>query len=175
MKVILSVCSLTLAALGLFWLFGLRVNATASMPRGVYRLAPGAPERGDLVSVCLEDRSFTTLALKRNYLRPGACPNGLEPLLKRVTGMPGDHIEVGQDGIAINGRLWPQSRVVARDSHGRLMPEAKNFGSRTIPPGLALVLSDRHPGGFDSRYFGLVPIASLRKVEPVFLIAPKGE
>jgi conjugative transfer signal peptidase TraF len=115
------------------------------------------------------------MALKRNYLRAGACPNGLEPLLKRVAGMPGDHIEVGQDGIAINGRLWPQSRVVARDSHGRLMPEAENFGSQTIPPGLALVLSDRHPGGFDSRYFGLVPMASLRKVEPVFLIAPKGE
>jgi len=169
------VCSLTLAALGLFWIFGLRINATASMPRGVYLLVPGALERGDLASVCLENGSFATMALKRNYLRPGSCPNGLEPLLKRVAGMPGDHIEVGQDGIAINGKLWSQSRVVARDSYGRLMPEAKNFRSRTIPPGLALVLSDRHPGGFDSRYFGLVPMASLRKVEPVFLLDPKGE
>jgi conjugative transfer signal peptidase TraF len=175
MKVILSVCSLTLAALGLFWLLGLRINATGSMPRGVYLLAPGAPERGDLVSVCLEQGAFATLALDRGYLRPGSCPNGLEPLLKRVAGMPGDLLEIGQDGIAINGKLWPQSRAVARDSHGRPMPEAENFGSRTIPKRLALVLSDRHPGGFDSRYFGLVPMASLRKVEPVFLIAPKGE
>lgn len=172
MKVILCASSLTLAALGLFWVFGLQVNTTASMPRGIYRLVPDAPERGDLVSVCLEDGAFASLALKRNYLRPGACPNGLEPLLKRVAGMPGDHIEVGQDGIAINGRLWPQSRVVARDSHGRPMPKAENFGSQTIPGGLALVLSDLHPGGFDSRYFGLVSMASLRKVEPVFLIAP---
>lgn len=175
MKVILSVCSLTLAALGLFWLFGLRVNATASMPRGVYHLAPGAPQRGDLVSVCLEDGAFAALALNRSYLRAGSCPNGLEPLLKRAAGMPGDHIEADQDGITINGRLWPQSRALSRDSLGRPMPEAENFGSRTIPEGLALVLSDRHPGGFDSRYFGLVPMASLRKVEPVFLIAPKGE
>jgi len=175
MKVILSASSLTLAALGLFWIFGLRINATASMPRGIYRLAPGAPERGDLVSVCLEDASFTSLALERGYLRPGSCPNGLEPLLKRIAGMPGDLLEIGQDGISINGRLWPQSRAVSRDGHGRPMPEAKNFGSQTIPEGLALVLSDRHPGGFDSRYFGLVPMASLRKVELVFLIAPKGE
>lgn len=175
MKVILSVCSLTLAALGFFWVFGLRVNATASMPRGIYRLAPDAPESGDLVSVCLEDGSFATMALKRNYLRAGACPNGLEPLLKRVAGMPGDLLEIGQDGIAINGKLWPQSRAVSRDSHGRPMPKAENFGSQTIPGGLALVLSDQHFGGFDSRYFGLVPVASLRKVEPVFLIAPKGE
>lgn len=175
MKVILSVCSLTLAAFGFFWVFGLRVNATGSMPRGIYRLAPGAPERGDLVSVCLEDGAFATLALKRNYLRAGACPNGLEPLLKRVAGMPGDLLEIGQDGIAINGKLWPQSRAVSRDSHGRPMPKAENFGSQTIPGGLALVLSDRHPGGFDSRYFGLVPMASLRKAEPVFLLDPKGE
>ena len=46
---------------------------------------------------------------------------------------------------------------------------------RALPEGLALVLSDRHPGGFDSRYFGLVPMASLRKVEPIFLIGLKGE
>ena len=175
MKVFLSACSLTLAALGLCWVFGLRVNATASMPRGIYSLAPDVPERGDLVSVCLEQGYFSTLALDRGYLRPGSCPNGLEPLLKRVAGMPGDHIEVGQNGMAINGKLWPKSRAVARDRLGRPMPEAENFGSQTIPPGLALVLSDRHPGGFDSRYFGLVPMASLRKVEPVFLIAPKGE
>ena len=55
------------------------------------------------------------------------------------------------------------------------MPEVGNIGSRTIPDGLALVLSDRHPGGFDGRYFGLVPIAALQKVEPVFLLDPKGE
>ncbi len=55
------------------------------------------------------------------------------------------------------------------------MPMAENFGSQTIPGGMALVFSDRHPGGFDSRYFGLVPMASLLKVEAVFLITPKGE
>lgn len=174
MRVILSVCSLTLAALGLFWVSGLRVNATASMPRGIYRLVPGAPERGDLVSLCLE-KDFAILALDRGYLRHGSCPNGLEPLLKHVAGMPGDRLETSQNGIAINGRLWPQSRAVSRDGHDRPMPEARNVGSRTIPDGLALVLSDRHPGGFDSRYFGLVSIATLQKVEPVFLLNPKGE
>jgi conjugative transfer signal peptidase TraF len=175
MKVILSACSLTLAALGLFWIFGLRVNATASMPRGVYRLAPGVPERGDLVSVCLEEGDFASLALDRGYLRSGSCPNGLEPLLKRVAGMPGDRLELSQDGIAINGRVWPQSRTISWDGHDRPMPDAKSLKSRTIPDGLVLVLSDRHPGGFDSRYFGLVSIATLQKVEPVFLMDPKGE
>jgi conjugative transfer signal peptidase TraF len=145
------------------------------MPRGVYRLTPGLLERDDLVSVCLEEGDFASLALDRGYLRRGSCPNGLEPLLKRIAGMPGDRLETSQDGIAINGRLWPQSWAVSRDGHDRPMPEARNVGSRTIPDGLALVLSDRHPGGFDGRYFGLVSIATLQKVEPVFLVDPKGE
>ena len=175
MRVILSVCSLALAALGLFWAYGLRVNVTASMPRGVYRLIPGLLERDDLVSFCLEEGDFASLALDRGYLRPGSCPNGLEPLLKRVAGIPGDRLEISQGGIAINGRLWPQSRAVYRDGHDRPMPDAKSLKSRMIPDGLVLVLSDRHPGGFDGRYFGLVPIATLQKVEPVFLLDPKGE
>ena len=45
---------------------GFRFNATASMPRGFYQLVPGkaaVTEHGDLVSFCLEDASFTPLAL----------------------------------------------------------------------------------------------------------------
>ncbi len=36
-----------------------------------------------------------------------------------------------------------------------------------IAPGRVLVLSQHHSGSFDSRYFGLVPLAALRPVEPV--------
>lgn len=43
-----------------------------------------------------------------------------------------------------------------------------------VPPGMALVLAD-HEGSFDSRYFGLVPLESLQRVEPVFVFNPKGE
>lgn len=36
-----------------------------------------------------------------------------------------------------------------------------------IPAGKALVLTT-HPGGFDSRYYGFVPLESLQKMDPVF-------
>ena len=39
--------------------------------------------------------------------------------------------------------------------------------------GMALVLAD-HPGSFDSRYFGFVPLDSLQRVKPVFVFNPKG-
>jgi type IV secretory pathway protease TraF len=77
--------------------------------------------------------------------------------------MPGDFVDPA--ALAIR----------AVDSKGRPMPSILRAG--TIPPGLALMLAD-HPGSFDSRYFGLIPLASLRRVEPVFSINPnhpKGE
>lgn len=133
------------------WYAGLRVNLTPSLPQGVYALRHGAPGKGDFASFCLEG-AFADLARERGYLAPGSCPSGLRPLLKRVTGLPGD---------AIPGDL----AIRSADSLGRSMPSALPEG--VIPPGMALVLAD-HPGSFDSRYFGLVPLDALQRVEPVF-------
>ena len=138
---------------------GLRINPTRSLPKGVYRLAPGEPTRGDLVSFCLQDE-FADLALVRGYLQAGSCENGLRPLLKRLAGLPGDYTEA--DSLAV--------RVV--DSQGRPMPSV--LASGVIPSGMALVLAD-HEGSFDSRYFGPVPLDSPQRVEPVVLFNPKGE
>ncbi len=142
---------------------GLRINPTPSLPKGVYRLAYGqestALASGDLVSFCLQGE-FADLAKERGYLQAGSCENGLRPLLKRLAGLPGDYIEAGS--------------LVARatDSQGRPMLSALTSG--VIPSGMALVLAD-HEGSFDSRYFGLVPLESLQRVEPLFLFNPKGE
>jgi len=137
---------------------GLRFNPTPSLPKGVYRLAPGAPEKGDLVSFCLEGE-FAELALERGYLEPGSCPSGLRPLLKRLAGLPGDPVDPS---------AFPIRSV---DSQGRSMFPALVPG--IVPSGMALVLAD-HPGSFDSRYFGFVPLESLQRVEPVFIFNPKG-
>lgn len=138
---------------------GLRLNPTPSLPKGIYHVASGLPAKGDLVTFCLEGE-YAALARERGYLEAGSCPSGLRPLLKRLAGLPGDHIEA--DSLAVR----------ALDSQGRPMPSVPLPG--VIPPGLALVLAD-HPGSFDSRYFGLVPLDSLQRVEPVFLFNPKGE
>lgn len=143
---------------------GLRFNPTPSLPKGVYRIVSGDPApinfvRGDLVSFCLEGE-FAELALERGYLEPGSCPSGLRPLLKRLAALPGDFVDPYS------------SPICAVDSHGRSMSPALVPG--VVPSGMALVLAD-HPGSFDSRYFGFVPLDSLQRVEPVFLFNPKGE
>jgi len=145
-------------ALALVFASGFRFNPTPSLPKGIYRIVPGAPEKDDLVSFCLEGE-FAELALERGYLEPGSCPSGLRPLLKRLAGLPGDSV----DPYALP--------ICAVDSHGRSMFPALVPG--VVPSGMALVLAD-HPGSFDSRYFGFVPLDSLQRVEPVFLFNPKG-
>lgn len=137
---------------------GFRFNPTPSLPKGVYRIVPGAPEKNDFVSFCLEGE-FAELALERGYLEPGSCPSGLRPLLKRLAALPGDSVDPS---------AFPTRSV---DSHGRSMSPALVSG--VVPSGMALVLAD-HPGSFDSRYFGFVPLDSLQRVKPVFLFNPKG-
>ena len=134
---------------------GLRFNPTPSLPKGIYRIVQGAPERNDLVSFCLEGE-FAELALERGYLEPGSCPSGLRPLLKRLAGLPGDFV----DPYALP--------ICAVDSHGRSM--SPDLAPGVIPSGMALVLAD-HPGSFDSRYFGFVPLESLQRVKPVFVFS----
>lgn len=138
---------------------GLRVNPTPSLPKGIYCISPKTPGKGDLVTFCL-DGEYAALARERGYLEAGSCPSGLRPLLKRLAGLPGDHMEV----YSLSAR--------AVDSQERPMPSVPL--PDVIPPDMALVLAD-HPGSFDSRYFGLVPLNSLQRVEPIFIFNPKGE
>ena len=137
----------------------LRFNSTPSLPQGLYRLAPDVPAKGDYVAFCL-DGPYAELAAERGYVRPGSCPSGLRPLLKRLAGLPGDVVDLSTLSIR------------SEDRQGR--PLASVLENGVIPAGMALVLAD-HPGSFDSRYFGLVRLDSLRKAAPVLLLNPKGE
>jgi len=62
---------------------GLRVNATASMPQGIWQVeAPGARiGRGEIVSVGLPQGPALNEAAERGCIPAGACPGGHEPLV----------------------------------------------------------------------------------------------
>lgn len=156
--------TLTALCLWLLWDAGFRFNSTPSTPTGVYRLSSAPPKHGDTVAYCLRGEA-AELARQRGYLTEGSCPSGLCPVLKTVAGLPGDTLSQGIDGLRVNGLLQPHSAVLPFDSHGRSMAGA--LLPPTVPEGMAVLLSD-HAGGFDSRYFGLVPLADLRRYTPVF-------
>ncbi len=172
MKPILLVCSVIALVMTWGWLTGVRCNLTPSMPRGLYRVTEASPMRGDLVAFCLEGDA-AALALARGYVRPGHCPSGTQPLVKRLVGTAGDVVTLEAQGVRINGRQHPHSRRLSQDRQGRALP-VNALQSGHIPRGMALLLSADCPDGFDGRYFGLVPTTLLRRVEPLWTF-PQGE
>lgn len=145
------------------WAAGFHVNVSASAPRGIYRISTAPVSPGDMASVCLPS-DWSLLAMEREYIGAGSCPDGSQPLVKRVAALPGDAIDIDYEGIRINGVLQHKSGFQKFDSKGRKM--WSELTPCYIPPGYVLLLSTM-PTGFDSRYFGLVPLSSVRRVIPV--------
>lgn len=166
MKNIFVISLVASVVLAVLWSAGYRLNLTRSLPLGLYRITDGSIMRGRLVSFCLEDAEYITLARDRGYLTTGSCASGLRPLLKMISGVAGDRLELPNGSIAVNDELLAGTAFVNTDSQGRPLPPSLLVPG-VIPPDKVLLLSQHHSGSFDSRYFGLVPLAALRPVEPV--------
>ena len=156
----------------LFTEAGFRINETTSAPIGLWRMTPAAKPltRGAYVSFCPPDTPIFRLAKERGYLAKGACASGLQPLLKPVAAVAGDHVVLDKKGFWVNGVLVSNSRVEDRDRLGRPLP-ALLFSSAIVPRGEVWLLSSFHASSFDSRYFGPVKIAAIEGVaKPVWVL-----
>lgn len=133
-------------------------NASASVPRGLYAVAPIEPiERGDIVVARLP-RRIARLAAVRRYLPIDV------PLVKPVAATPGDRVCAIGAAITINGRFVATRRE--RDLAGRPLPWWR--GCVLLRNGRVFLLS-LVPGSFDSRYFGPVePSAIVGLARPLW-------
>lgn len=120
-------------------------NASASVPIGLYAIAPSRPaKKGDFVVVWLVE-PWRGLAATRGYLPTGVL------LVKRVAGSRGDQI-CGVGGmVLLDGKLAAVRRRF--DGAGRPLPRWQ--GCRVLAPGELFLLGDS-PASFDGRYFGVV-------------------
>jgi conjugative transfer signal peptidase TraF len=151
-------CSLALgvgtaAALGLV-ATQVRLNTSASLPRGLYLLSSHRPALADLILFC-PPRWAANLAAARRYLPAGSCPGHVEPMGKILFASSGDLLELTPAGIAINDRPLPASQPRSFDSAGRPLAHYP-YGRYTVTLGQFWVFAP-HPRSFDSRYFGPVP------------------
>lgn len=162
---IVAIAAVAAAALG-----ALRINVSESVPVGFYAVRPGAaPERGALAVACLP-AGLEHLALARDYLQPGECPGGAEPVLKPVAAVAGDTVDVTAAGISVNGvPVVPPALV--RDSKGRVVA-AVPPGRYVVPTGAVWLLSAHSPRSWDSRYWGAVPAAGVRGEAWPLLVLP---
>ena len=140
------------------WAFGVRLNYTSSLPRGLYAESPFEPtgaRRGDLVTACPSVDAAVALA---PYLANGPCPGGVVELGKPLVGLPGDTISVDRAGVRVGGRLLADSAPLFTDRSGR--PISPKLGRHVLGPGEYWLHSGRVPTSVDSRYAG--PVSDVR-------------
>jgi signal peptidase I len=90
--------------------------------------------------------------------------NQEEDYVKRIIGLPGDHVEYRDDVLYINGKKYEESYLDKYREEafgGRLTGEftlLELTGEETVPEGHIFVLGDNRLGSRDSRDFGFVSI-----------------
>src|SRR5216683_7879625 len=144
-------------------LFHLRITLSdSSAAAGIYRLTATPAGRGALVAACLP-AAIARTGLARGYLGSGDCPAGAEPVAKVVGALPGDVVEVEPGWVAVNAGTVVNSRTAARDSAERPLDHVAS-GVRRVAPGEVWLFGFNDPRSWDARYFGPVPLASVRGV-----------
>ena len=137
---------------------GLRWNGSASIPVGLYVTGDASNQ---IAEFCPGD-PWAYLSVSRGYRsEPGSCPDGRRPLAKPIVATEGDVVDYSPAGIVVDGILVPNTAPLAVDSHGRPI-RAWPFGHYEVQPGMAWVASSYNRLSFDSRYFGPIPISSIR-------------
>ncbi|TGQ04945.1 MULTISPECIES: conjugative transfer signal peptidase TraF [unclassified Mesorhizobium] len=150
---------------------GYRLNLTPSEPLGLWRIE--TPDRdvavGDLVLICPPAAVSFLQARERGYLRRGLCAGGFAPLIKTVTALAGQRIDVGEN-VAIDGRPIPSSRIRTIDGDGRAI---ESYPGGIVPAGF-LFLHSSYASSYDSRYFGPIPDSGLLGIaRPVLTFDPR--
>ncbi len=161
-----SYFALAFVGFGFLFVPGLKItpvkfvwNASASVPKGLYRMDNRTPKKGDLVLVRLPEWA-ALLASKRGYL-----PRNI-PAMKRIAATQNDMVcRFGQQ-VFINQKIF----VVAKnyDKKGQKMPNWN--GCKRLGTGEVFLLAE-HPASFDGRYFGITNFTNIiGALKPVWLI-----
>lgn len=164
-----TICYLAAVGVVLSAAGGLRVNASPSMPIGLWReAAPGNEPipRGSVVIACPPEDA-ARLAVARGYLASGDCPGGSQPLLKPVGATAGDMVVVAP-GALIAPDLGPLP-ILPADGAGRPL-ESAPLGVHRVGAGEVWLLSDESPRSWDARYFGPIPRAAVRGIATPVLV-----
>lgn len=148
--------------------FGVLIsNTDSAAPAGIYRVVSRGCARGDLVAACLPI-AVAEQGLARGYLRTGGCTGDTEPVDKIVGALPGDIVDIEPGSVSINGKRIAHSATASHDSAFRPLSHVE-WGKHVVAANEIWLFGFNDRRSWDSRYFGPVPIASVRgKLQPVF-------
>lgn len=156
-----------MTAAATFYLAGVRVNTTGSIPLGLYKTVSGEVKKGDYVIFCPADTATFSEARERSYISSGLCDGGLGLMMKKILAAKNDVVSVSQLGVFINGEKLANSEPLKMDKSGRelIAYQANNL---TLNEEQVLLMSDISATSFDARYFGLIDKSQIKsKIRPL--------
>ena len=160
----ICLCALScLVSFSVHHIFGIIINYTASLPKGLYRLHPLPPdiERNMLIALAVPEH-VQSMVYGRGWLLKGSL------LLKPVAAVAGDRFRITDEGLSINKRYV--GPVYSYDTQGLPLPVLRT--SYILKEG-QVFLASPYPRSFDSRYFGPVDKKDIiAEVTPLFTFSP---
>jgi signal peptidase I len=129
--VIINTISARVRVDGLSMLPTLQNGEFVLVNRLAYRLGP--PTRGDIIVFrSVEQRDLD--------------------LIKRIVGMPGDTVAIGNGAVVVNGAVLDEPYINSAPRYS---------GTWTVPPGHLFVLGDNRNDSSDSHSWGLLPLENV--------------
>ena len=135
------------------------------------------PERGDIITfeapsvtrVTKLDKNNTvaiynyepqTLLEKFSYY---VLESGKKSYIKRVIGLPGDHVEIKDGLVYINGEQLEEDYLQPGVVTDMLQANGKEtgFSDIIVPQNCVFAMGDNRPGSTDSRAFGCIPLEKI--------------
>jgi signal peptidase I len=80
-------------------------------------------------------------------------PHGGQDYIKRIIGIPGDHVDIRDNVVWVNGRPLEEPYLMGTP----LKAADWKYGSVVVPPGHYFMMGDNRDNSEDSRYWGFVP------------------
>jgi len=78
---------------------------------------------------------------------------GSPDFIKRIIGVPGDHVEIRNGVVWVNGRPLEEPYLESRPKR----TDDFKYTSVDVPPGQYFVMGDNRDNSYDSRYWGFLP------------------
>lgn len=161
-------CLGLVAACGVMYSAGARVNTSKSIPLGLYWTSSTPVTKGEYVIFCPPQRPVFDNARERGYIGSGFCPGDYGYMMKKVLAAKGDTVSVTPQGVTVNGALLPYSKPLLADGVGRPLPRMSDE-RYTLGASELLLMTDSSATSFDARYFGAITREQVKSViRPIF-------
>nr|MBQ6739892.1 S26 family signal peptidase [Synergistaceae bacterium] len=144
-------------------------NISSSVPLGLWlRLNNKNIKIGDIVEINFEDFIYNNDWVPEAYYKANEVGR-TAPYLKRVAGLPGDVIELGEFNLLkINNKIILNSVILSQDRAGNILSSPDYSNKIKLQDNEVWLMSDS-PRGFDSRYLGPAKLNKCVKVLPIII------